>query len=371
MSSSLIHPQVTTIIAEARAARAFPGAQVWLSRGQTPLLNEAFGAYTYETNSPTVTTETLYDIASVTKTFTLAVFLIAAREAKISSESRVAQFLPEFDTNDKRDISLRHLLNHTSGIGFAIQSLVPAVKEITADEKTHLAIERENAIPCDQWIARIAEAPLHHAIGDQVLYSCTNYFLLARLIEQWSAKPLDDFLTERLLKPLQMQQTTISPPEEVAPTEMVGDWAWRGVVHDEAARQWWYQTGGLCGNAGLFSTAGDLARFGQLWLQEGIWENQQILNAEDVQLTWQDWVQENETTRRGWCWQIDAQYFMSEDAPPNSAGHTGFTGPSFWFHPPTQQLCIVLNNRVYPTRDGPIRMPFHRRIAQLLCSPSP
>jgi CubicO group peptidase (beta-lactamase class C family) len=137
------------------------------------------------------------------------------------------------------------------------------------------------------------------------------------------------------------------------------------MVHDEAARAWSTATGTACGNAGLFSTAADLARFAQLWLDEGSCNGRQILAPEDVRSTFNDVMQEG-SHGRGWCWQIDAAFYMSHVAPRGSAGHTGFTGPTFFLNPTTRDVAIILENRVCPTRHGPNRMPYHQRIAQWL-----
>jgi CubicO group peptidase (beta-lactamase class C family) len=377
---STLRDSVVAILEEARLARAFPGAQVWLGCGDTVLLHESFGLIAYEDEAtnfpvPPVSAETLYDIASLSKLWTLAAFLLARRVMNLDVERRVREFLPEFDRADKRDITLRQLLNHSSGIGFAIQALVPGTgAEVeTPTMQAALAAEARRAVAPEKWIGEIARAPLAHAPGSKVLYSCTNYFLLARLVEMWTNQSLTEVLWQKMIQPLGLKHTTNEPlkyfaPCQIAPTERVSptEFSWCGVVHDEAARQWAWQTGGVCGNAGLFSTASDLARFACLWLREGAWENRQLLHAEDVRATFIDTIPENQSTQRGWCWQLDAQYFMSDAAPVGSAGHTGFTGPTLWLHPHTQHICIIVNNRVHPTRHGPNRMPYHRRIAETL-----
>lgn len=369
-----LHQSVSTIVEDARVQRAFPGAQLWLSRGAEPLLNEAFGTTAYDDPiAVPVTTEMIYDIASVSKLWTLSAFLIAARDNGIDVHSSLARFLPDFDTDDKRAITLRQLMNHSGGIAIAIQSFTP--RPTVEGEVAQL---HSGVVPVEDWVARIAQAPLRQAPGQEVLYSCTNYFLLARLIEQWSGQRLDEFLQERLIGPLGLGRTTFEPLKyfdagEIVPTEINAETqtAWRGVVHDEAAREWQTQTGGACGNAGVFSTAADLARFAALWQHEGAHQNQQILHPDDVRDSYTDVVPEGEADsmqHRGWCWQVDAHYITGENAPLGTAGHTGFTGPSLWLHPGAGHICIILNNRVYPTRNGPNRLPFHRAISDALLS---
>lgn len=366
---------MSCIIEDAATQRAFPGAQFWLAHGEQSL-HGAVGTTAYDDPiSVAVTTNTIYDLASVSKLWTLSAFLIAARDSGIDANDALAKFLPEFDVDDKRAITLRQLLTHSAGIAIAIQSFTPRPTIEGEVARLHSGV-----VPIDDWVARIAQAPLKSKPGEEVLYSCTNYFLLARLVEKWSGQRLDEFLHARIITPLGLQRTGCEPRKyfeaaEIAPTEINAETQapWCGVVHDEAAREWQAQTGGACGNAGIFSTASDLARFAALWQHDGAYENQQILHPGDVRRCFEDVIPEDEEDslqRRGWCWQIDANYITGEHAPRGAAGHTGFTGPSLWLHRESGHLCIVLNNRVYPTRNGPNRMPFHRAISDALLANS-
>lgn len=350
MKQTLVN--LAAIFTSARDARAFPGGTAYLGRGTTTLAHEAFGHTTYDEAAPRVHLETLYDIASLSKLFTLSALLIAAREANIEVETPIHQFLPAFNTSDKREITLRHLLRHNSGLEIAIQNLTRA--------------------PVENWLQTIAQAPLGYSIGERVLYSCTNYFILARIIETLVSQPLDCFLEQRLFGPLEMRHTTFHqlghfPLDDIAPTEVDAESgkAWQGVVHDEAARAYHAQTGGACGNSGIFSTSDDLACFCLLWLQEGAHDGRQLLHPDDVRRALSDATPERQC-RRAWSWQLDNATWMSAHAPPNSAGHAGFTGPTLFLSPSTQHFAVVLENRVHPTRNGPYRMNFHRQIAEQL-----
>jgi CubicO group peptidase (beta-lactamase class C family) len=337
------------IAGEAETARVFPGAVVWLSRGDAVAAHFASGntAYDAEYSAP-VQRDTLYDLASVSKPFTMTAWLIAAREHGIAAEMPLARFLPVFESTPLQDITLRDLLRHSSGLRFAVQELA----------KT----------PVAEWNARIAAAPPGNAAGDKVYYSCTNYYLLARVLEIVCGSTLREFIEERILAPLGLAHTTFEPLREyslqqLAPTEIDATTGqpWHGIAHDPAARSWREQTGGACGNAGLFSTAADLARFSRMWLEDGA----PLLREDDARRAFTDALPENQNLR-GWCWQIDALGFMSHLRPPQTAGHMGFTGPTLFLNPHTKHLAIVLNNRVYPTRDGPNRLSYHRRLAAWL-----
>jgi CubicO group peptidase (beta-lactamase class C family) len=277
----------------------------------------------------------------LTKLYTLATALSVLREAQIPLETPLLRFFPNFTP----EITLERLMSHRSGIGFPIQRL--------------------EAVAATDWLTCIAAAPFHSAPGTIVLYSCTNYFLLARAIEQISGASLEALMSERIFKPLQLEQTVFEPTtsQQVAPTERHDDGIWQGIVHDEAARSWRHQTGCCAGNAGLFATAADVAHFAKIWVQKGAG----ILHSDDVTRVFATRYPEN-STWRGLGFQFDIASYMSEAAPNGSAGHLGFTGPSLILHPPTAQVAVILNNRVHPTRTGPDRLPYHKRIAAFLFS---
>lgn len=338
------------IFAEAAARRVFPGGVVYSARGDEITAHAGFGMTAYEDEiSRPVLRETIYDLASVSKIFTLTAFLIAKRQTNIGENETVGCFLPDFARGDKSAITLRHLMMHSAGFGFHLQRL-------------------QNE-PCESWIEKIAAAPLESAPGEKVNYTCTAYFLLARVIEKLSGERADVFIERELLAPLQLSHSGFNLRErfstdEIAPTEISAATGqpWHGIVHDEAARQWHLETGGFAGNAGLFSTALDVARFCRLWLSSG----EEILHPDDVQAAFSDTQLEDDTggVYRGWGWQIGNKTYQGEHGPSGSAGHQGFTGPTFFINPQTRDMVIVLNNRVYPTRNGPARFVYHRRVAR-------
>lgn len=346
--------KLSLIFEEAIAKQVFSGGQVWLECNSEVLAHRAFGTTAYDAPySCPVTLETLYDIASLTKLFTTTALLIALRHTQISIETPLCEFFPEFASPDKHSITLRDLLQHNSGVDLAIQALI--------------------AISPDEWISHIAQAPLHSEPKTKVLYSCTNFFLLARVIELLCKQSLDDYISAQILEPLQMQRTTWIPRrnfplEEIAPTERDKEHLWHGVVHDEAARTWQEHTGhASCGNSGLFSTTRDLAKFAAMWCHDGTHQGKQLLAPAEVKSIFRDPVRElNPIAKRGLGWQLDAAFYMSEKAPADAAGHSGFTGPTLWISSNTGFICIILNNRVYPTRDTASRFPFHRRVARWL-----
>ena len=346
------------IIEAAIAERAFPGAVLWCARDGDLKLHAAYGTTAYDDAiSREVKTDTIYDIASLSKLFTATAVFIIARELRIDITNRVSQFLPDFEYSSARDITIRQLLNHTSGLGVEVQSL-------------HWS-------PTETWLQQIVRGEMRDSPGNSVKYSCTNYFVLARLVEKWTNATLDQWIENHLIAPLQMTRTTFYPlveysTDEIAPCEIddMTTSPWHGVAHDEAARVWMREQKGASGNSGLFSTAKDLSKFAQLWLQEGAWDGRQIVHVDDVRRAFDDTVRAQHYDQ-GLGWHQNVSSWMSLRAPLGTGGHAGFTGPTLWISPShhtssTRSVCIILNNRVYPSREGMPRFKFHRRVAEWL-----
>lgn len=339
-------PQFRAIVERAIESGTFPGASVHLGRGSEIVWSSGVGRLAYEAafHEP-VSVGTLYDIASLSKIYTLAVALCALAEANIAPETTpLCAFLPGFDAR----ISLEHLFNHSSGITRHLQSL--------------------EALPASQWVQELSGETLQTEPGRVVFYNCSNYFLLARALEKLTGQTLDELIARYLLRPLRLENTTFAPCDLgfVAPTEAKrGEKGfWHGVPHDEAARAWREQTGTSAGNAGLFATASDVARFASIWLLDGnnsplpsIWRARSMMYL----------LTEGNATR-GWGWQRDAAYYMGTLPPHESGrrsfliGHLGFTGTSLVLNPRAGEIAVVLSNRVHPSRLGPDRLPYVRAL---------
>ncbi len=348
---------ISSLLENAILEGAFPGAVCYGARRDETVFHEAIGNLGVE--APflrPVKRETIYDLASVSKIYTLGAAFITFRRARIALDTPLQRFSPTFDAR----ITLQLLMAHASGIGFALQKL--------------------ESVEARDWLPKIVAAPLHAAPGTQVLYSCTNFWLLARIIEKVSGASLDSVIESQILQPLQLKHTFFEPEllENVAPTERIESerieserietahfhkkWKrarpdfFHGMVHDEAARSWRAQTGTMAGNAGLFASAQDVASFARIWTKGA-----GILHPADAARAFESLFPEN-SHGRGLGFQIDAAFYMSEFAPVGSAGHLGFTGPSIVVTP-RDEILVILNNRVHPTRLGPNRLPFHREIA--------
>ena len=320
------------ILRDAIANGAFPGAVAWCARGDDVQFFGARGklglAPPFDKNADGAT---IYDLASLSKLYVTAAALRCLRANQVPLDTPLAVFLDGFSPS----ITLRNLMNHSSGLELHLQTLT------------------EHSI--DEWLPIIAAAPTATAPGTRVHYLCTNYFLLGRALVQIEGASLQSIVEKYLLKPADLR-ATFAPKTKVAPTEATarGDFVC-GEVHDEAARAFAAQTGDCAGNAGLFSDAQDVGKFGQLWLSD-------FFHPDDVAAIDAHLLPEGNGAR-GLGFQLDQAFYMSERAPKNSWGHLGFTGPSLVLNRASRNVIVLLNNRVHPTRNGPNRMKWHRDLA--------
>ena len=237
---------VDSIIQQSISAGDIPGAVLLVGHGEKVVYRKAFGMRSLEPQREPMTVDTIFDVASLTKPVATApAVMLLVQQGKVRLNDPVARYLPEFATNGKQDITIRQLLTHFSG-------LRPDLDTKTSWQGYDAALA-----------LAYAEQPIAPP-GARFIYSDVNYIVLGELVRRVSGMPLDEFAQKNFLGPLGMVNTRFRPPPEwlarIAPTQYDENGAMlRGVVHDPSARR----TGGVAGNAGLFSTADDLARFAQ------------------------------------------------------------------------------------------------------------
>ena len=335
---------------------AFPGAVIAVGQHDSVLLLAAVGHYGADDRRP-VTTETIYDLASLTKVIgltTAAMMLVDS--GKLDLDAPVQRYVPAFQGAGKERVLIRHLLTHSSGL--------PAWRPLFR-ESTNRA----------EALALVDTTALMRQPGDTFVYSDLGAIVLMQAVEAASGQPIDRFLETRLFGPLNMQSTRYLPPESwrsrIAPTE--NDTAFRhrvlwGEVHDENAGR----LGGVSGHAGLFSSAPDLARFAR-WLLRQRTPRDPPAPSGDLPRLPAPLVQE--FTRRqnippgssralGWDTPSDHSSAGTK-LGPNAFGHTGFTGTSIWMDPDLDAFIILLTNRVNPTRANTKILEVRRRVADL------
>jgi CubicO group peptidase (beta-lactamase class C family) len=337
------------LIGAAVARKDFPGAVLLVARRGRTVFKKAFGDSQTVPERRPLAADMIFDLASLTKpvaTATALMLLVESGELRLWD--RVRTFVPEFVTwyGEKgipgEEARLFHLLTHTSG-------LPPYT-----DPKEAAAAIGDPAAMADL-VRLIAAIPKEGPAGRDFVYSCLNYITLAHIVHKVSGKPLDEFAAERIFKPLGMTRTFYRPPAELidrcVPTEVVEGRPLRGVVHDPLARL----QGGVSGNAGLFSTADDLALFAQMLLNGGELGGARILSPLSVDRMTEIYPQVGRSGR-GLGWDIDTDYatVRGDLFGPRSYGHSGYTGTSVWIDPETGTAVIFLTNRVHPDDKGDI-----------------
>jgi CubicO group peptidase (beta-lactamase class C family) len=334
---------INSIIADAIERRIFPGAVVLIAQGAEVLHQAAYGTTMYvDPGTQLVQLDTIYDVASLTKMFTATAALRLSDAGKLDLGASVAIYLPEFCASD---VTIRHLLTHTSGLAIRLSALRHAGRAEMLDAVNHTA-------------------PIHPP-GSTVAYTNVNTLLLGEIVARLHGTQLDTALHDLVIDPLGLRHTLFRPPpallQRIAPTER--DEEWRGTlvhgsVHDESA----HALGGVAGHAGLFSTAEDLSRFCLAWIEaiaDGrlqMVETQYFASLPSAIFLRSDTARlavSNHTTGHqaacGLGWMLDRPNFMGA-APPGSFGHTGFTGPAMIVVPGRRLIVVLLSNRVYPRR---------------------
>lgn len=339
---------IDTIVHTAIEKRIFPGAIVLVAQHGTIQHYSAYGTTMYtDPGSQAVTPTTRYDIASLTKVFTATAALQLLDAGHIALDAPAATYLPGLRASG---VTIRHLLTHTSGLALQLSTLRDSGAA---------------ALRAAVYATEPARTP-----GTHIAYTNINSLLLGDIVAQVYGQPLDQALRALLLEPLGLHDTCFCPAPalrpQIAPTEW--DHAWRGglvqgSVHDESA----HALGGVAGHAGLFSTALDLWRFTQMWLDQGIGAGRRLLQAETVACATRNQTSELErvtstpitiTTSEGFVphcglgWMIERPNFMGA-APTATYGHTGFTGPALVIVPQQHLTLVLLSNRTYPHRTPP------------------
>jgi uncharacterized protein YbbC (DUF1343 family)/CubicO group peptidase (beta-lactamase class C family) len=336
------------------------GAVVLVARRGRTVYLQAFGHRQVEPAQAPMTTDTVFDLASLTKPIATATSVMKlAALGQVKFDDPVAKYVPEFAQNGKQDVTIRHLLTHQSG-------LTPDNALRDYEDGTEKAWQRIWALP-------LTAEP-----GSRFIYSDVGFIVLAEIVHGVSGSNVHEFSRQHVFGPLGLAETGYLPDESfrrrAAATEQ-RDGRWMcGEVHDPRA----YLLGGIAGHAGLFSTAEDLAVYAQMLIQDGQYGGVQILPAEVVaQMTTPQRVGEG-AGLRGLGWDMRTGYSSNRGDlfSPRAFGHGGFTGTGIWIDPQLQLIVIFLSNRLHPDGKGTVN-PLIGRIGTIAAaaiepdSPSP
>jgi beta-glucosidase-like glycosyl hydrolase/CubicO group peptidase (beta-lactamase class C family) len=362
--------RIDTLVNQAIAAGAMPGAQVLVAKSGNVIYQKSFGYHTYENKVP-VQNSDIYDLASVTKVSTsLAALMKLQSEGKFDFNKRLAAYLPEFEGTNKENLTFKEMLTHQA----RLQAWIPFWKETVkkngsfkwrtfkADSSArfpikvaqHLYIHRKYN---KKLYKAIRKSPLNPEPG--YVYSDLSFYLYPLLVEHITGQKFEEYLREEVYKPIGATTLTFNPEDHfpksrIVPTEV--DTLFRkqllhGTVHDEGAAM----LGGISGHAGLFGTANDVAKLMQLYLQKGQYGGVRIMNEEVVETYTRCQFCPDNRRALGFD-RINSPYVengnAAEGASPESFGHSGFTGTFTWIDPKHDLVYVFLSNRVYPTREN-------------------
>lgn len=311
-----------------------PGIVALVGRGDRYVNPYTVGWAAVKPERILLTDDAVFDMASVTKVVTTTTAVLQLMEAGVwRLDDPVARLWPEFTPG----ITLRHLLTHTSGL--------PAWRAVyeTGEGPEHYRKFLQNV-------------SLEYETGSRVVYSCLGFLVLADLVERVTGEPFDTYCIEYIFKPLGMADSGYNPPADIrarcAMTEIRegSDRPLQGIVHDENARC----RGGVAGNAGLFSTAQDMARFCYMIINGGTYRRNRILSEASIRLATQDHTAHlNDSRGLGWVVKGERTHSSAGDFfSPQAFGHTGFTGTSIWLDPTRDLYAVLLTNRVHPVREN-------------------
>lgn len=363
---------IDTIALDAIHKKATPGLTILVAEKSKVIYYKSFG-FTDSTHTQEVNQNTIYDLASLTKTTATTVAIMKLYdEGKIELDKPIGSYLPWLNQTNKANITIRDLLLHQSGLTPFISFYKQVIDTLTTKPlKGFFSIHYSDSFSIEvadkmflktsfkeQMLKNIAQSQLTEK--GKYVYSDNNFILLALLVEAITNQNFNQYVTETFFKPLQMTSTLFNAKNHfilynIAPTEK--DTYFRnqlihGYVHDEGAAMF----GGVAGHAGLFSNAYDLLQLYQMLLNNGTLNGVKYLNKHTVELFTS---YQNKNSRRGLGFdkplqdnQTALNPYPCLSASAKTFGHTGFTGTCIWVDPEKQLIYILLSNRINPTRNN-------------------
>ncbi len=330
------------------ASGVCPGGVLLIAQKGKIRFNKAFG---YAQLTPTkipLTTNTLFDLASLTKPLaTTAAMALLTESGALQLDNPVSKFIPEYKTGEKKSVTLTHLLSHCSGL----PDWKPYFVKIVRQDKKEPGFLSSPA--ARQKVYQMAHnEPLINKPGTHSLYSDIGFMMLGNIIEKVSSEPLDSFCRSNIFLKLNAKKTFFPHLGQamkglVAATE---DCPWRGKiirgeVHDDNA----YAMGGVAGHAGLFSTAKEVYLLVTDWLN-AINGNGLISSALARRLVTRRTKPKGSSFALGWDTPSSENSSSGQFFSRQSFGHLGYTGTSIWVDRVNALVVILLTNRVHPTR---------------------
>ncbi len=359
--------RIDSIAEDAILKGAAPGCVVLIVKDGQIAYHKAYGHLTYDKAEP-VNTETIYDMASVTKICATTISIMKLYdEGKIDLKKTLGDYLPWVRGTNKESLRIENILLHQAGlvayIPFYKETLdpygTPYLKYYSTQQNDSFHIRvAQNLYMRNDWrdtlYRRILQSPLGAA--NKYVYSDNDFIFLGKIVEALGGAPLDEYAKNTFYIPLGLTSTRFKPREyfplsRIAPTErekLFRAQLLRGDVHDPGAAMF----GGVAGHAGLFSDAYDIAVIMQMLLNGGTFNGKKYLNRETIQLFT---AYHSKFSRRGYGFDkpekdnpIRPDPYPCLTASPLTFGHTGFTGTCVWADPAYNLVFVLLANRVNP-----------------------
>jgi len=377
--------QIDSIALKGIADKCYPGCVILAAKDGKVFYHKAFGKYTYE-GSDSVNTQTIYDLASVTKVASSALALMdLAGKKKFDVNQNLAFYLPELKKSNKGDIVIKEMLVHQAGLPAGVLNFEPTLNKDGSYKVGYYSKVRSNLYPnqvADSLFVRqgfedsLYKRIVKSKVGEKkYLYSDLGYYFTQRITERLTEMALDEYVKDNFYTKMDLNSLRYRPLNyfsraQIAPTE--NDTKFRkqlvhGYVHDQGASL----CDGVGGHAGLFGNAFDMAQLMQMYLDKGYYAGRQWLDSGVVKQFTREclFCPDN---RRGLCFdkpETDStkQSPVTTECSPEGFGHSGFTGTLAWADPSNGLVFIFLSNRVYPSAEenklakSGIRGEIHRR----------
>ncbi len=363
---------IDSLVAQAMAQGATPGAQVLVAKDGKVIYQKAFGYHTYAQEQPVQITD-LYDLASVTKISTsLAAFMKLAGEGRFDVDRTLGEYLPLMQGSNKANLKYRDILTHQAGLKAWIPFWKETVKKngkfkwatFKADSSRRFPIKvAENLYIHRKYASKIydeiKESPLNEKPG--YVYSDLSFILAPLVVQHITGQDFETYLKQNIYKPIGASTLTFNPykkypAKQIVPTEV--DSLFRkqllhGTVHDEGAAM----LGGVSGHAGLFGNANDVAKLMQLYLNDGKFAGETYIGGNTVSAFSKcQFCEQGNYRALGFDRPAkpgEQNSNAAPSAPVESFGHSGFTGTYTWIDPVNNLVYVFLSNRVHPTRENP------------------
>ena len=369
--NEMLNKKIDSIISTAIKLNAFPGAQIVVLKDGDEILNKSYGYHTYDSINM-VTNNSIYDLASITKPTAGAFALMSLYEdGLIDINSSLSDYVKYFKNTRVGDTKVIDYLQHITGIRPWIPFHETTKKDNGEFKKKTLSFIYKNRfnikLTDSLYLYKNYKKEIFKQIKnadfieeDTVLYSGLFYYLIPEIVNNLTGDTFDSYL-EKIYDKVNLKTMVFNPLkkfnlDEIVPTEddnFFRNFQIHGVVHDEGAAM----MNGVSGNAGLFSTATDLSKFYQIFLDGGIDDKNQIIDKDIVRL-FTEYDNKNQKFYRGLGfdkpkpkYDIDKCTY-SRYVSDSSFGHSGYTGTFFWVDPTHKLIYVFLSNRVYDSREN-------------------